>query len=261
MRATPAKIDGPSESSTSSLWSEVTFSERFMLVASAMSKSSGNPFVHPRARLLILDVGPLSGEGMRAIINRDGRFEVCDQTATGESVVEIVKRHRPDLLLIDPFKEGRDGVLLIKDLVARFPKSRILAVSHKPEEVYAERILRAGAHGYWMKSGASEELVRAIETVLADGLYVSGRVAVLAVRKLVEAQRPIGSFVGGLTDRELHVFSLIGAGQGPGQIAADLGLSRKTIETYQDRIKTKLDFHDAKELRASARTWLDSLTA
>lgn len=211
-----------------------------------------------RSRLLIVDVNAVCREGIRAIVARDSRFELCDDTSRGEGVADLVKRHHPHLLLLEPFGEGRDGVLLIKDLVARFPKLRILAVSQKPEEVYAERILRAGASGYWMKSGTSEELIRSIETVLSGELYVSSRVAFLAVHKLVNAPRSNRTPFGGLTDRELHVYGLIGAGFGPGRIAEDLGLSRKTVETYQDRIKIKFDYHDAKELRDGARKWFDS---
>ena len=226
-----------------------------------MSRPPRSPSSTARARLLIVDVSALCREGIRAIIGRDRRFEVCEHTHNGERVANLVQRHNPDLLLIEPFGEGRDGVLLIKELAARFRQMRILGVSEKPEEVYAERILRAGASGYWMKSGASEELVRSIETVLSGELYVSPRIAFLAVHKLVDAPRSNATPIGGLTDRELHVFGLIGAGLGAGRIAEDLGLSRKTVETYQDRIKTKLDYHDAVQLRDGARRWFDSLNA
>lgn len=233
----------------------------FGSLCNAVSKPPRTRSSQARARLLIVDANALCREGLRAIIARDDRFELCDDASNGESAADLLKRHRPDLLLIEPFGEGRDGVLLIKDLAGRFQKVRILAVSEKPEEVYAERILRAGASGYWMKRGAGEELIRSIETVLSGELYVSLRVAYLAVHRLVDAPRLSGAPIGGLTDRELHVYGLIGAGHGPGRIAGDLGLSRKTVETYQDRIKTKLGYRDARELRDGARMWFDSLNA
>ena len=80
----------------------------------------------------------------------------------------------------------------------------------------------------------------------------------LAVRKLVDAPRSDASPVGGLTDRELHVFGLIGVGHGPGRIAEQLGISRKTVETYQEHIKIKLCYPNAKELRDGARRWFDT---
>jgi DNA-binding NarL/FixJ family response regulator len=226
-----------------------------------MSKSTKGLSSQTSPRLLVIDANAVYREGVRAIVARAERFELCDDLPKEESPAHLVERHKPDLVLIEPFEEGRDGVLLIKDLTARFPKLPLLVVSQKPEEVYAERILRAGASGYWMKSGASEELIRSIETVLSGELYFSPRVAHLAVRTLLDAPRWNDSPTGGLTDRELHVYGLIGAGFGPGRIAGDLGLSRKTVETYQDRIKTKLGYLDAKELRDGARTWLDSVSA
>ena len=198
----------------------------------------GRPSQPARARLLVVDVTAVCREGIRAIIARDSRFALCDDTSSGEGAAELLKRYHPDLLLLEPFGEGRDGVLLVKELAARFPKVRILAVSQRPEEVYAERILRAGASGYWMKSGTSEELIRSIETVLSGELYVSPRVAFLAVHKLVDAPRSRSSPIGGLTDRELHVYGLIGAGFGPGRIAVDLGLSRKTVEINLNKVES-----------------------
>ena len=224
-----------------------------------MSKLPRTPLSKTRARLLVVDANTVCREGIRAIISRDNRFEVCEHTDNRKTVADLVSQHNPDLLLIDPFAERRDGLLLIKELAGRFRQMHILVVSQQPEEVYAQRILHAGASGYWMKSGPGEELIRSIETVLAGELYVSPRVAFLAVHKLVDSPQSNRTLPAGLTDRELHVFSLIGAGIGPGRIAGDLGLSRKTIETYQDRIKLKLGYHDARELRDGARRWFDSL--
>lgn len=231
----------------------------FISLPNVMSCPKRDRSPRARARLLIVDGNTVCREGMHAIIARDIRFELCDDTPTGEEVADFLQRHHPDLLLLEPFGEGRDGVLLVKELAGRFPKVRILVVSQKPEEVYAERILRAGASGYWMKSGGSEELIRSIEAVLSGEFYVSARMALLAVHRFAGAQQSNGNPVGGLTDRELHVYGLIGAGFGPGRIAEALGLSRKTVETYQDRIKTKCDYHNARALRDGARIWIDSL--
>ena len=89
------------------------------------------------------------------------------------STRELIEKHHPDLLVIEPFLGHHDGIFLLKQLAARFPRTRILAVSRQPEEIYAERALRAGASGYWMKTSTREELIRAIDTILAGELYVS----------------------------------------------------------------------------------------
>ena len=215
----------------------------------------------PRPKVLITDPSAVCREGIAAIIGRDSRFEICHYSYAGQSEAELIKSHRPDLLLLDPFRDGVDGVWLSRGLVESFPKTRVIVVSQRPEEVYAERFLRAGASGYWMKSGEQKELICCLETVLSGDIYLSPRMTLFAVHRLAAAHRIDSSLVGDLTDRELHVFGLIGAGNGPSQIAGDLKLSRKTIETYQDRIKAKLGYQDARELRNGARQWVNSICA
>jgi chemotaxis response regulator CheB len=116
-----------------------------------MSKLPRTPLSKTRARLLVVDANTVCREGIRAIISRDNRFDVCEHTDNRKTVADLVSQHNPDLLLIDPFVERRDGLLLIKELAGRFRQMRILVVSQQPEEVYAQRILHAGASGYWMK--------------------------------------------------------------------------------------------------------------
>ena len=210
----------------------------------------------PQASVVIADDSTVAREGLAAIIQRDLGYGICgvatDERATGE----LVERHQPDLLVIEPFLGHHDGIFLLKQLAARFPRARILAVSRHPEQIYAERALRAGASGYWMKTSTREELVRAIDVVLAGELYVSPRVALRAVHKLVE--RPAAHpKLPNLTDRELHVFALRGAGLGTSRIAEELGISRKTVETYHEHIKLKLGYRDADALGRGAREWFE----
>jgi DNA-binding NarL/FixJ family response regulator len=118
-----------------------------------------------------------------------------------------VEKYQPDLLLIEPFLGHHDRIFLIKELAGRFPRTRILVISKQPEQIYAERALRAGASGYWMKTRTREELIRAIDTVLAGELYVSPAVALLAIHKLTD-HPPAHPRAADLTDRELHVLAL-----------------------------------------------------
>jgi DNA-binding NarL/FixJ family response regulator len=127
-----------------------------------------------------------------------------------------------------------------------------LIASSNAEATYAERALRAGAYGYWMKTGSVAELLHAIETVRSGELYVSPRVALLALHKLVNRPVEGSPRVAILSDRELHVFALIGARHGVGQIARELRISRKTVETYCDHIKVKLGYANAEELKIGA---------
>jgi DNA-binding NarL/FixJ family response regulator len=206
-----------------------------------------------RPRIVVADDSTVAREGTAAII-RERPYALCGLACDQQTTNELLEQHQPDLLLIEPFLGDRDGIFILKDLVTRFPNTRIVVISRKPEEIYAERALRAGASGYWMKTGTREELIRAIDTVLAGELYVSPRVALRALREVVEhpAAHPKGS---NLTDRELHVFALTGAGFGTSRIAKELGISPKTVETHYEHIKLKLGYSDADALHRGAREW------
>ena len=112
--------------------------------------------------VVIADDSTVAREGLVAIIRRDLGYTVCGLATDEKATRELTEKHQPDLLVIEPFLGHHDGIFLLKQLAARFPRARILAVSRQPEEIYAERALRAGASGYWMKTSTREELIRAI---------------------------------------------------------------------------------------------------
>ena len=203
-------------------------------------------------RVVVVGDTCVSEEGMAAIVGRDKRYHVCGSAHGFYDAEELIRKHRPDVLLIEPFLEGHDGILWIKDLAAEFPCTRILIVSRQSERIYAERALHAGAAGYWMRNGSAEELMRAVKTVAAGEIYASPAITALALQKFGNRARlPRG--IDALSDREMAVFALIAAGHGSGRIATELGISRKTVETHCERIKVKLGYADAKELYHGAR--------
>jgi len=102
--------------------------------------------------VVIADDSTVAREGLVAIIRRDLGYTVCGLATDERATRELTERHRPDLLVIEPFLGHHDGIFLLKQLATRCPRARILAVSRQPEEIYAERALRAGASGYWMKT-------------------------------------------------------------------------------------------------------------
>jgi DNA-binding NarL/FixJ family response regulator len=192
---------------------------------------------------------------MATIVGREKRYHVCGSAHCFFDAGELIRKHHPDVLLIEPFLEDRDAIRWIKDLATEFPRMRILIVSRQLERTYAERALHAGAAGYWMKNGSTEELLRAVETVAAGKIYVSPAINALAVQKFARrGDLPQGLNL--LSDRELAVFALIAAEQGAGRIAKELGISRKTVESHSQHIKSKLGYHDAEELKRGARELL-----
>jgi len=192
---------------------------------------------------------------MATILGRDRRYHVCGSAHGFYNAGELIRKHQPDVLVIEPFLEDRDGIRWVKDLATEFPRTRILIVSRQSERIYAERALHAGAAGYWMKNGSAEELLRAVETVAAGKIYVSPLMASLVVEKF--AQRAfLQRSVDLLSDRELAVFALIAAEQSVGRIAKKLGISRTTVETHCQHIKVKLGYPNAEALKRGARELL-----
>ena len=217
---------------------------------SARVRTGAGPY-----RVVVVGDTCVSQEGMATIVGRNKRYHVCGGAHGFYDAGELIRKHQPDVLLIEPFLEDRDGILWIKELARDYPLTRILIVSRQSERIYAERALNAGAAGYWMKNGSAEELLRAVETVAAGKIYVSPLMASLVVEKF--AQRAfLQRSVDLLSDRELAVFALIAAEQSVGSIAKKLGISRTTVETHCQHIKLKLGYPNAEALKRGARELL-----
>ena len=205
-----------------------------------------------KKRILVIDDHPLLREGIAQLINKQQDLMVCGEAGTAADAKRAVEALVPDAVILDLMLGHSDGLDLIKFLKAVAPKLAVLVISMHDEDVYAKRALEAGALGYIMKHEAPAKVLDALRIVLDGGKFLSPRMAAL----LGEGE------VGGgeewpLTDRELHVFRLIGAGLPTREIAARLGLSGKTIETYRENIKVRLGLRDAAELSARARAWVE----
>lgn len=215
-----------------------------------------------KIRVFVADDHPFLRVGITHLINKEADLTVCGEAETVAAVRSGVEKEKPDVLLTDLCLGDGDGLELIKSLKAQFPELPILVLSQQDETLFAERALRAGARGYIMKERATQDVLEGIRTIVAGDLYVSRKVAALAMRKLVEggtdATAPAGSEISGLSDRELQVFRLLGAGKKTMEIAEALKLSHKTIETYRENIKHKLNLPNATALIHRATEWLQS---
>jgi DNA-binding NarL/FixJ family response regulator len=202
-------------------------------------------------RVVVVGDTCVSEHGMAAIVGLDKRYCVCGGAHGFFDAGELIRQHRPDILLIEPFLDDCDGIRWIKDLATEHPRTRILIVSRQSERIYALRALQAGAAGYWMKNGSAEELLCALETVAAGEIYVSPLITSLAVHKFARHSN-LPHDLDALSDRELGVFARIAAEHRPGEIAKELGISRKTIETHCEHIKQKLGYSNVEELKRGA---------
>jgi DNA-binding NarL/FixJ family response regulator len=215
-----------------------------------------------RARILVVDDHPLVRQGLMQIIRTQDDLECCGEAASCFAAQKLVPTLKPNLVTVDIRMQGADGLELLKFFKSQHPEVLTLVISQCDEDLYAERALKAGARGYVMKERATDEVLAAIRTVLAGGLYVSPKIAALALHKMIGA-RPgnPNTSIHGLSDRELQVLSLLGAGLGSRKVAARLFLSIKTVETHRENIKHKLGLTSASELVRYATDMVNGQTS
>jgi DNA-binding NarL/FixJ family response regulator len=223
-----------------------------------MAPSEQDPPRGRAARVLIVDDHPVVREGLAAQIATRLDLEVCGEAEDLADALALIEKARPDVAIVDISLKTASGVDLIKRLKARGSSVRVVVWSMYPEGLYAERALRAGAHGYVHKGRATREILQAIDTVLAGKVHLSEDVSAKLLARLVGGgRRPAGhSPVETLSDRELEVFERMGQGQTTEQIAAHLHLSPKTVETYRARLKEKLGLANITELIQRATQWV-----
>lgn len=210
-------------------------------------------------QIMIVDDHPIFRMGMAELLNQEDDFSVC---AVAEDIVgarKVVTEYGPDMAIVDITLAGDNGLELVKELVAQKNcLGGILVLSMHDESVWAERAIRAGAKGYIMKREASESVITALRNILEGRLHVSASMMSLLLDKFhVNKSEQGAPTVDLLTDRELEVFRLIGAGIPTREIAEQMNLGVKTIGTYRDRIKQKLCIKSGAELIRRAVLWTE----
>lgn len=210
------------------------------------------------ARILLIEDFPMIREGMAKWLASEG-FRVAAQVGSHSEALKALQAVPVELILLDLMLAEGDGMEFIRELRQKHPGVRILVFSMHDEMLYAERVLRAGADGYTMKQAPTAELLTAIRTVLGGEIYVSRRLAMHLVAQNIHRHptRPEDKHAN-LSDRELHIFRLIGHGHSPRRIATDLGLSIKTVETHRENIKNKLNLQSSAEVMRRATLWVNA---
>ncbi len=206
-----------------------------------------------KARVLIVDDHPVVRHGFAQRINLESDLEVCGEVAAAHEAFRLIGSLKPDVALVDISLDDGNGLDLIKDVKSRGDDVKILVVSGHDELTYAERCVRAGAHGYLHKSEAIDKIVDAIRRVMTDGCYLSDAITARTLKRVLSGKaEPTGAPIDLLSDRELQVYELIGQGLTVNQIAEKLFLSPKTIETHRAHLKQKLNLKNSNELTRHA---------
>jgi DNA-binding NarL/FixJ family response regulator len=209
-----------------------------------------------KRNVFLVDDHPIVRQGLTLLINQELDLTVCGQAEDMHSALVAIRDARPDVMIVDISLNGPDGLELLKNVRMRYADMPVLIMSMHDESIYAERALRAGANGYIMKQEATDKVLVALRRILGGEIYVGDRIGNHMLQHYVRGSSlSHQSAMAELTDRELEVFRLIGEGHGTRQIAEELHLSVKTVESYQAHIKEKLSLRSARELVQHAIQW------
>jgi DNA-binding NarL/FixJ family response regulator len=202
-----------------------------------------------KRRVFIVDDHPIVRQGLAELVNSEPDLAVCGEGEDTYGSLKEIRAKRPDLCLVDVSIKDGDGLELLKELKSFDPDLAVLILSMHDESLYAERALRAGARGYIMKQEAPAVLLAAIRIVLDGEVYLSEKMRNTLLQRMVGGRKSQGKLpMDRLTDRELEVFRMIGAGLSVKEIAEKLVLSVKTVEAHREHLKEKLNCKTSAEL-------------
>ncbi len=209
-----------------------------------------------KRKVLVVDDHPLLRQGLALLINQQHDMLVCGEAEEGHAAMQSIAEKRPDIIILDISLKGPDGLELLKSIRALYPDLPVLILSMHDEAIYAERALRARANGYIMKQEATEKVLVALRRIFNGDVYLSESMSKKMLQQYIDgAPSMLQSRMAALSDRELEVFRRIGEGCATREIAEELHLSIKTVETYQAHIKDKLSLRSGRELIQHAVQW------
>jgi DNA-binding NarL/FixJ family response regulator len=208
-------------------------------------------------RIVVVDDHPLFRHGLIQLLNSDDGFSVCGEASSAGEAMDVIRKVKPHLVIADLGLKGTNGIELTKMIVAEFPRLPVLILSMHDESLYAVRSLRAGARGYVTKEEALGSVLEAVREVMDGHTYLSPKMASQVISKVVVNRvAPDEELTDRLSDRELEVLELIGAGKEIKAIATALHLSPKTVETHRSHIKEKLNLQNARQVARFAQQWV-----
>ena len=205
-------------------------------------------------KILLADDHKIVRDGLRSLIEKHPDMQVVGEACDGRATVNLVKELRPNIVIIDIGMPDLNGIEATRQIGSNNPNTKVIALSMHSDKRLVMKMLEAGACGYLLKDSAFDELSRAIETVVAGKIYLSPAVAGVVVEGVVRgttsngtAKTPIE-----LTAREREVLQLLAEGRSTKQIANNLNVSVKTVETHRRQVMEKLEIHSVAELTKNA---------
>ena len=201
-------------------------------------------------RVLIADDHPLIRSGLRALLEREGEFQVVGEAASGYEAVELASLHKPDVVLLDVGMPRLSGIDAAQHISEKTPGTRIVMVSMHSDEGYVLRALKAGALGYLLKASPEADVLAAVRAVAAGHAWFSPAIAKILVEEyVVEARRRgVEDSYDLLSLREKEILQLLVSGKSNREIADMLHVSPSTVETHRNNVFQKLHVHSLPEL-------------
>ncbi|HOM28788.1 MAG TPA: response regulator transcription factor [Deltaproteobacteria bacterium] len=209
-------------------------------------------------RILIVEDHEVFRLGIKELIEHEPDLVVCGEADNVKDALALIDAVRPDMVIVDITLKNGNGMDLIRTVCQHPLPPRMLVLSMHDELLYAQRCLKAGAHGYIMKQETSRSIIKAIRRILSGDIYVSDQLVGSILKRVQSGREPVTPApTEALSDRELDVLRMIGQGKSTSEIASAMNLSVSTIGTYRERIKEKLNLKNAAELVRYAVHWVD----
>jgi DNA-binding NarL/FixJ family response regulator len=200
-------------------------------------------------RIVIADDHKLMREGLSSLLSQQADIEVVGQATTGREAVQLAERETPDVVVMDVSMPDLNGIDATRQILSRSPRSRVIALSMHSDRQFVAEMFRAGARGYLLKDSAFEELASAITQVTKDETYIAPRISGFKLEDYSSADtRGEPLLAPRLSEREREVLQMMAEGKGTKEIAADLHLSAKTVETHRQHLMDKLEMYSVAEL-------------
>lgn len=215
-----------------------------------MIQSREVPVTTDTTTLLLADDHPILVSGLKAILSLEPDLQVVGEAKDGYEAVSLTKQFKPDIVLLDIHMPKMDGLAALKAIREQVPETKVIMLTSMENEEYLFRVIQAGGSGYVLKKAADEELLAAIREVQSGGSFVRPPVAQMLAAdymERVEAGEEHDSFEK-LTPREKEVLALVAQGLTNQQIADELIISARTVETHRAHIMDKLGFKNRAEL-------------